>query len=252
VSNGQRVAVVTGSTWGIGRAIAERLLRSGYKVALNYSHDDDQAADTWSRCKEISPHVLLIKADIGSASGARTLIQTALDDFGTLDVLVNNAARVADKPVLEMTESEWDRVLDVNLKGAFLCSQLAARQMIQQDDGGVILNIGAPTGIRARRNGVNTCASKAGLMIMTQCLALELAPKVRANTIIPGLTLTDETAGRFGLSNPDIRREREGTIPLQRLGRPEDVADAVMLMLADEARFITGQKIVVDGGQNMW
>jgi 3-oxoacyl-[acyl-carrier protein] reductase len=252
VTGSQRVAVVTGSTEGIGRAIAERLLRSGYKVTLNYSHDDGRAAKAWSRCKEISPHVLLVKADIGSADGARTLIQKTLDEFSTLDVLVNNAARVADKPLLEMTETEWDSVLDVNLKGAFLCSQLAARQMLQQDDGGVILNIGAPTGIRARRNGVNTCASKAGLMIMTQCLALELAPKVRANTIIPGLTLTDETANRFDLRNPGSRREREEAIPLQRLGRPEDVADAVMLMVADESRFITGQKLVVDGGQNMW
>ena len=96
---------------------------------------------------------------------------------GRLDVLVNNAARVIDKPALEMTEEDWDDVLDVNLKGAFLCSQHAARQMLTQDDGGVIVNIGASTGIRGRRNGVNTCASKAGLMIMTQCLALELAPQ---------------------------------------------------------------------------
>ena len=151
-----------------------------------------------------------------------------------------------------MTEGEWDAVVDVNLKGAFLCSQHAARQMLKQDDGGVILNIGAPTGIRGRRNGVNTCASKAGLMMMTQCLAIELAPKIRVNTIIPGLTLTSETEHRFGLADPAVRHTREEAIPMQRLGSPEDVADAVILMLADESRFITGQKMVVDGGQNMW
>jgi len=193
-----------------------------------------------------------VKADISSGDEVRSLIAQAIDKFGTLNVLVNNAARVADKPALDMTEGEWDAVVDVNLKGAFLCSQHAARQMLKQDDGGVILNIGASTGIRGRRNGVNTCASKAGLMLMTQCLALELAPKIRVNTIVPGLTLTSETERRFGLSDPLIRRAREDAIPMQRVGRPEDVADVVMLMLADESHFITGQKIVVDGGQNMW
>jgi NAD(P)-dependent dehydrogenase (short-subunit alcohol dehydrogenase family) len=121
--------------------------------------------------------------------------------------------------------------------------------MLTQESGGTILNIGASTGLRVRRNGVNTCASKAGLMIMTQCFALELAPKVPVNSLIPGTIVTDETVARFGLDNPDVRREREKRIPLQRLGQPEDVASAVMLMLTDDSRFITGQRIVVDGGQ---
>jgi 3-oxoacyl-[acyl-carrier protein] reductase len=154
--------------------------------------------------------------------------------------------------MLEMSEADWDQVVDVNMKGAFLCSQSAARHMLQQDDGGVILNIGASTGIRARKNGVNTCSSKAGLMLMTQCLALELAPKVRVNTIVPGLTLTEETTHRFHLGDPDVLRTREESVPLQRIGRPDDIADAVLMMLSDEARFITGQRVVVDGGQYMW
>jgi NAD(P)-dependent dehydrogenase (short-subunit alcohol dehydrogenase family) len=248
----QRIAVVTGSSSGIGKAIAIRLLRSGFRVALNYSANDRQAADTLATCKEIGPAVILVKADISKSDQARSLIALAVDEFGAIDVLVNNAARVADKPALSMTETEWDAVVDVNLKGAFLCSQNAALQMLKQDDGGVILNIGASTGIRGRRNGVNTCASKAGLMMMTQCLALELAPKIRVNTIIPGLTLTDETERRFGLADSAVRHAREKAIPMQRLGSPEDIAGAVMLMLTDESRFITGQKIVVDGGQNMW
>jgi NAD(P)-dependent dehydrogenase (short-subunit alcohol dehydrogenase family) len=193
---------------------------------------------------------VLVKADLSAAAGAAALVRRAIDAFGRLDVLVNNAARVIDKPALEMTEDDWDHVIDVNLKGAFLCSQHAARQMLAQPDGGVILNVGASTGIRGRRNGVNTCASKAGLMIMTQCLALELAPTIRVNTIVPGLIVTEETEQRFGLNDPAVRRAREEAIPMRRLGHPEDVADAVML-LADESRFITGQK-VVDGGQNMW
>jgi 3-oxoacyl-[acyl-carrier protein] reductase len=248
----QRFAVVTGSTSGIGKAIAIRLLESGYRVVLNYSADDERAAAAIAQCQQIDPGAVIVKADISNAEAASGLIQQATDAFGRLDVLVNNAARVIDRPALEMTEHEWDAVVDVNLKGAFLCSQHAARQMLKQDDGGVILNIGASTGIRGRRNGVNTCASKAGLMIMTQCLALELGPRIRVNTIIPGLVVTDETEQRFGLHDPSARRQREQTVPLQRLGQPDDVADAVMLMLTDESRFITGQKVVVDGGQNMW
>jgi 3-oxoacyl-[acyl-carrier protein] reductase len=248
----RRSALVTGSTSGIGLAIALRLACSGYKVTLNYAADDHQAAVALSQCREADPDTLLVKADISTSAGAAALTRQAIDAFGRLDVLVNNAARVIDKAVLDMTEDDWDHVVDVNLKGAFLCSQHAARQMLTQDDGGVILNIGASTGIRGRRNGVNTCASKAGLMVMTQCLALELAPKIRVNTIIPGLILTDETRQRFDLDDPATRQAREQAIPLQRLGRPGDVADSVMLMLAEESRFITGQKLVIDGGQNMW
>jgi len=221
-------------------------------VTLSYSSDDQQAERALAQCREASPSAVLVKADLGTAAGAAGLVERAAAAHGRLDVLVNNAARVVDGPFLEMTEADWDAVLDVNLKGAFLCSQHAARLMLAQDDGGVILNIGSSTGIRGRRNGVNTCASKAGLMVMTQCLALELAPRIRVNTIVPGLVVTGETTARFRLDDPAVRREREQAIPLHRLGCPEDIADAVMLLLSPEARFITGQKLVVDGGQNMW
>jgi NAD(P)-dependent dehydrogenase (short-subunit alcohol dehydrogenase family) len=249
-----RTAVVTGSTSGIGKAIALRLLQTGYSVVISYSTNDQRAHQTLTECKSVSPDVVLVKADISSPAGAGAgeVIETCVREFGSLGVLVNNAARVADNTILDMTEPEWDTVLGVNLKGAFLCSQHAARQMLKQDDGGVILNIGASTGIRARRNGANTCASKAGLILLTQCLALELAPKVRANTIIPGLVETGETSHRFNLHDPKVRRAREDAIPMGRLGEPADIADAVMLMLARESGFMTGQKIVVDGGQNMW
>ena len=248
----QRTAVVTGSSSGIGAAIALRLARSGYRVAVNYSADKTRAEAALTACLEADPGAVLIKADVGTAAGAGALIGEAIAAFGRLDVLVNNAARVVDKPALELTEADWDAVLDVNLKGAFLCSQHAARQMLTQDDGGAIINIGSSTGIRGRRNGVNTCASKAGLILLTQCLALELAPQVRVNTLIPGMIVTAETTHRFHLDDPAVRRQREDATPMQRLGTPEDVADAMMLMLSAEAGFITGQKLVVDGGQNMW
>src|SRR5260370_1600881 len=185
----QRVAIVTGSTSGIGLASAARLARSGYEVPVNYAADGGRAAAALSQGREAGPDAVLFRADIGTAAGAAALVRQAIDAFGKLDVLVNNAARVIDKPALEMTEADWDGVVDVNLKGAFLCSQHAARQMLTQEDGGVILNIGAPTGIRGRRNGVNTCASKAGLMMMTPCLSPQLTPKQPLTTLIPCLPL---------------------------------------------------------------
>lgn len=252
MSHSAGTAIVTGSSSGIGRAIAMRLLQSGYSVVLNYSANYERAFQTLLDCQRIDGHVIMERADVSSGDDAARLIRCAVTEFGGLDVLINNAARVADRPFLEMTEGEWDDVVDVAMKGAFLCSQAAARHMLSQEEGGVILNVGASTGITARRDGVNTCASKAGLMIMTQCLALELGPKIRVNTIIPGLTITAETERRFSLRDSAVRSERERAVPLQRLGRPEDVADAVMLTLSDSAGFITGQKIVVNGGQHMW
>jgi 3-oxoacyl-[acyl-carrier protein] reductase len=251
MSDSDQAAVVTGSSSGIGRAIALRLISAGYAVVVNYSHDVEQAEQTLAECREMGGRAVLERADVSKSDDAARLIMRSVAEFGRVDVLVNNAARVTDKPVLEMSEHDWDSVVDVNMKGAFLCSQAAAREMLAQDEGGTILNIGASTGITARRNGLNTCASKAGLMIMTQCLALELGPKVRVNTIIPGLTVTAETELRFGLSDPMIHAERAKAIPMQRLGQPEDVADAVMLMISDSARFVTGQKLLVNGGQYM-
>jgi NAD(P)-dependent dehydrogenase (short-subunit alcohol dehydrogenase family) len=245
-------AIVTGSTSGIGLAIARRLLRGGYRVVLNYAHDDQRAAAAHAECAQLGPDVLLVKASVADSADVRHLFATTEHAFGRLDVLINNAALVVDRPVLDMKEHDWDLVLDTNLKGAFLCAQHAARQMLTQESGGSIINIASSTGIRARRNGANTCAAKAGMILLTQALALELAPRVRVNSVIPGLTLTDETVHRFGLDQPPRRAEREAAIPMGRLGMPDDVADGVMLLLSDDAAFITGQKIFIDGGQNMW
>jgi 3-oxoacyl-[acyl-carrier protein] reductase len=248
----RKTVVITGSTRGIGKAIALRLARQRYNVVLNYASDDIEAQETLRLCQQETPSVLLVKADVSNKQAVETLMQASIQVFHSLDVLINNAARVIDKPLHELAEEDWDQVIDTNMKGVFLCSQIASAYMLQQDEGGVILNIGASTGIRGRKNGINTCASKAGIMIMTQCLALELGPKIRVNTIIPGLTRTEETEKRFHLDDPAVLRARIETIPLQRIGTPEDLANAVSLLLSDEARFINGQKIVVDGGQYMW
>ncbi len=248
----RKAVVVTGSTKGIGRGIARRLLADHHAVVLNYASDDTKAQETLADCQQISASVLLVKADVSRRADVELLMQQCVQHFGSLDALVNNAARVADKPVLEMGEEDWDQVINTNLKGTFLCSQAAARYMLQQETGGVIINVGASTGIRARKNGINTCSSKAGIHLITQSLALELGPKIRANTLIPGLTRTEETEHRFHLNDPEVLRSRVEQIPLGRIGTPEDVAKAVAWLLSDEASFVNGQKIVADGGQHMW
>src|SRR5713101_5317874 len=230
----RKTVVITGSTRGIGKAIALRLVRQHYNVVLNYASDDIKAQETLSLCQQETPYVLLVKADVSNKQAVETLMQESTRVFHSLDVLINNAARAIDKPLRELTEEDWDQVIDTNMKGVFLCSQIASTYMLQQEDGGIILNIGASTGIRGRRNGINTCASKAGLMIMTHCLALELGPRIRVNTIIPGLVVTEETEQRSGLHDPAVRRQRELAVPLQRLGQPDDIAYFVMDTLATE------------------
>lgn len=248
----RRTAVITGSTKGIGKAIALRLAKEQYNVVLNYATDDVQAQETLKLCQEETSHVLLVKADVANKRSVETLMQESMQAFHSIDVLVNNAAQAIDKPLHALSEEDWDQVVNTNMKGTFFCSQAVSTYMLQQDNGGYIVNIGASTGIRGRKNGINTCASKAGIIVMTQCLALELGPKIRVNTIIPGLTRTEETEQRFHLKDPTILRSREEGIPLQRIGTPEDIANALMLLLSENAQFINGQKIVVDGGQYMW
>ena len=248
----RKAAIVTGSTRGIGLAIAIRLMSENYNIVLNYAKDDEQAQIALKRCQQEGASPLLVKADISQKQEVDRLMSECVRAFQTIDVLINNAACVIDKPIQELTEGDWDRVIDTNLNGTFLCSQAAASYMVTQETGGTILNVGASTGIRGRKNGANTCASKAGIMILTQCLALELGPKIRVNTIIPGLTGTEEAIQRFHLDDPGVLRTRTETIPLQRIGTPDDIADAVLLLLSPQAGFITGQKMVVDGGQYMW
>ena len=233
------------------------MIRDNYNVVLNYakdnitSKDDIKAKETLHLLRQETSQVILVKADVSKKADVESLMHQCIQRFGAINVLINNAACVVDRPVLEMSEKEWNHVVDVNMKGTFLCSQVAATHMIHQENGGLILNTGAATGIRARKDGINTCASKAAIMIMTQCLTLELGPKIRTNTIIPGLTRTQETERRFNLNDASVIRSREATIPLQRIGIPEDIANVVALLLADEANFINGQKIVIDGEQYM-
>jgi len=151
-----------------------------------------------------------------------------------------------------MSDEQWDRVVDVNLKGVFLISRAAARVMMHDGLGGQIINIASSTAISGRKNGVNYCASKAGVIVMTKCLAKELGPAIRVNCIIPGITRTPEIEHRFNLSENELYEVDKRGIPLRRIGEPSEVAGIVHFLLSPDAAYVNGQKIIVDGGEYMY
>lgn len=247
-----KTVIVTGGTKGIGRATTIKLANEGYRVVINYHSDDASAEEALALCQQTGAEAILIKADVGSYGAVQHLIETTIAKFRSIDVLINNAGLNIDKYLHELTEEDWDEVVSTNMKSVFLTSQMASKYMLQQDSGGVILNLGASTAIRGRVKGVNYCASKAGVLTMTKCLAMELAPKIRVNCIIPGIIRTGEVTAKFRLDEPDGLEATQKLIPLRRIGSADEVAEMISLMLSDKARYITGQKLIVDGGEFMY
>lgn len=231
-----RVVVVTGAGHGIGRAVAERFAAEGARVVVN---DLDRG-----RADEVARATggLAVAADVASKAQVDAMFDRAEAEFGRVDVLVNNAGNIyAARHFLEGDEAWWDQVLGVNLKGAFLCSQRAARGMVRRRSG-VILNMSSGGATRAHRGNVAYDASKGGIEAMTRAMALDLAPYgVRVNAIVPGLIRT------YDLSD-EAAAERGTVVPLGRLGTPEDVAGPTVFLATDDARYITGACLVVDGG----
>ena len=248
----KRTVLITGGTRGIGRAIALKLGQQGFKLILNYKSDETSAQEASRLCQEFTSDVTIIKADVANKDDVTMMMQQIIARFHAIDVLINNAGLNIDRSLLDMSEADWDRVVDTNMKGVFLCSQSASAYMLQQETGGIILNVSACTGIRGRRNGLNYCASKAGVIVMTKCLALELAPKIRVNCLIPGFIRTSETEHRYSLHISENVHLKESDIPLGRIGTPEEIADVVSFLVSNEARYINGQKIIVDGGRFMY
>lgn len=243
--------IVTGAGRGIGRAIAVMLARRGHRVMLNDLAGNRDLDETLRLCEAEHREVSICLADVSRKSDVEQLAQETIHCFGAIDVVVNNAGINIDRPLLEMTEDQWDRVLDTNLKGVFLVAQAVVPYMMKQEHGGHIINISATTAISGRKNGVNYCASKAGVLVMTKCLAKELGPKIRANTVIPGFTHTEESERRFDLANKLDYELQQRNIPLNRLAQPEEIAATIAFLVSDEARYINGQKIIVDGGEYM-
>ena len=234
----KQAVLVTGAGHGIGQAIAERFAAEGASVAVN-DVDPKRAA---AAAESIGPRAIAVPADVSNRTSVDAMFDRVLEGFGKLDVLVNNAGNIhAARHFLEGDEAWWDQVVDVNLKGAFLCAQRAARHMVPRRSG-VILNMSSGGATRAHRGNVPYDASKGGIEAMTRAMALDLAPYgVRVNAIVPGLILTYDL-------DPASAIERGQVVPLGRLGTPEDLAGPTVFLASEDARYITGACLAVDGG----
>jgi len=242
-----KTAVVTGGSRGIGRAVCLALAQRGANLVLSYVGNAPAAEETAAACRALGVEALAVRADVSDGEAVRELMDTAIRTFGRIDLLVNNAGITRDSLLLTMKEEDFDRVIDTNLRGAFFCMKAVARVMMRQKYGRVV-NISSVVGLRGNAGQVNYAASKAGLVGMTKALAKELAARhITVNAVAPGFITTDMTAAL-----PDAAREKLlAEIPLGCLGSPEDVAAAVAFFAGDEAGYITGQVLCVDGGMAM-
>ncbi len=239
-----RSALVTGGGQGIGKGIALALAREGCRVAVNYPTSPEPAEQTVAEITALGVDAFAVKADVGVASDVRDMMARVVERFQRLDILVNNAGVQTWAPFLDVTEEEWDRVIDTNLKGCFLCTQAAARHMTARG-GGSIINIGSGCNKVPFQNLIAYTASKGGIEMLTKVAAVELGPlRVRVNCVAPGAIEVERTR----LELPDYAITWGRAAPLQRIGTPDDVAEAVVFLAGDASSFITGQTLGVDGG----
>ena len=247
MTSDSKAAIVTGSARGIGKAIALRLAEAGYNIVVS-DIIEETARET---AKEIEDRfgvkTLVVTADVSKAEDAENLIKQTVDTFGAVDVLVNNAGVTRDNLAIRMSEKDWDMVLNINLKGTFLCSQAAAKVMMKKRSGSIV-NISSVSGILGTAGQANYASSKAGVIALTKALARELGPRnITVNAIAPGFILTEMTE-----QLPDkVKEEYLKQIPLNRAGTPEDIARVVEFLISPSASYITGTVIVVSGGMVM-
>lgn len=242
-----RTALVTGGSRGIGRAVCLELARGGANVVLCYAGNDAAARKTAEAVEAAGGKALALRCDVSDAAQVDALVRTAVERFGQVDILVNNAGITRDNLVMRMSEADFDAVIAANLKGAFLCMKAVSRGMLKRRYGRIV-NLSSVVGLRGNAGQVNYAASKAGVIGMTKAMAKELASRgVTVNAVAPGFIETDMTAAMTDAA----RTAALGSVPMGRLGAPEDVARAVAFLAGDEAAYITGQVLAVDGGMAM-
>ena len=242
-----KTAVVTGGSRGLGRAVCLELAAGGANVVLCYAGNEAAANETVAACEALGARAVAVRCDVADSAQVKTLMDTALQTFGRIDILVNNAGITRDGLLMMMKETDFDAVINTNLKGAFLCMKAVARQMIKQRYGRIV-NLSSVVGLRGNAGQVNYAASKAGIIGMTKSLAKELASRgVTVNAVAPGFMETDMTAAM-----PEAAKTATlAAIPMGRMGAAEDVAKTVAFLASEEAGYITGQVIAVDGGMSM-
>jgi NAD(P)-dependent dehydrogenase (short-subunit alcohol dehydrogenase family) len=238
-----KVALVTGASKGVGKGIALELARAGSEVAVNYNRDEAGAAGTVQEILALGRRAVAVRGDVSQSDQVDSMFGHAVKEFGRLDILVNNAGIQTWKPLLQLAEFDWDRVLATNLKGCFLCTQRAARLM--RGAGGAIVNIGSGCNKWPFPNLADYTASKGGIEMLTKVAAVELGPyRIRVNCVAPGAIEIERTKAELG----DYAGTWSKLTPLGRIGTPRDVGKAVVFLAGDEADFITGQTLWVDGG----
>lgn len=242
-----KVALVTGASRGIGKACALYLAELGAKVAINYSRSSEQADQVVAQIKEMGGEAIAIRADVSKQAEVETMVDETIKSLGGLDILINNAGVTKDTLLIRMKEEDWDQVLDINLKGAFLVTKAAAKYMMKKRQGKII-NISSVIGVSGNAGQANYAASKAGIIGFSKSIAKELAPRgILVNIIAPGFIDTDMT----DVLNDQVKEAILSQIPLGRYGDPEDIAYLVGFLSSDQSQYITGQVIHVDGGMVM-
>ncbi|MBB5149897.1 MULTISPECIES: 3-oxoacyl-[acyl-carrier-protein] reductase [Ureibacillus] len=239
-----KTAVVTGASRGIGRAIALELAKEGANIVVNYSGSKEKADEVVEEILKIGKKAIAVQANVADNESVQNLMKTALDEFGSIDILVNNAGITRDNLLMRMKEEEWDEVIQTNLKGVFLCTKAVTRQMMKQRSGRII-NIASVVGVTGNAGQANYTAAKAGVIGLTKTTSRELASRnILVNAVAPGFITTEMTDAL----PEDIKNSMLSQIPLAKLGKPEHVAKAVVFLASDDAEYITGQVLHVDGG----
>lgn len=239
-----KTAVVTGASRGIGRAIALELAKEGANVVVNYSGSEAKAKEVVDEILKIGQKAIAVQANVADNYSVQNLMKTALEEFGSIDILVNNAGITRDNLLMRMKEDEWDDVINTNLKGVFLCTKAVTRQMMKQRAGRII-NIASVVGVMGNAGQANYTAAKAGVIGLTKTTARELAARnILVNAVAPGFIETEMTE----VLPEDVKNAMLSQIPLAKFGQAENIAKAVAFLASDDAEYITGQVLHVDGG----
>lgn len=242
-----KVALVTGASRGIGRTIAIELAKAGAKVAVNYSGSEQKANEVVDEIKALGQEAFAIQANVSDADSVTNMVKEVITNFGSLDILVNNAGITRDNLLMRMKEEEWDDVININLKGVFLCTKAVTRQMMKQRSGKII-NIASIVGVSGNPGQANYVAAKAGVIGLTKTAAKELASRnITVNAVAPGFITTDMT----DKLPEDVKNEMLKLIPLARFGETTDISGAVLFLASDNSNYMTGQTLHIDGGMVM-
>ncbi|MFO7986272.1 MAG: 3-oxoacyl-ACP reductase family protein [Desulfatiglandaceae bacterium] len=244
-----KVALVTGSSRGVGKAVALGFAKEGAKVVVNYTSNQKAADEVVEAIQSMGSEAIAVKADVAQKTDAQALVSAGIDKFGRLDILVNNAGFGRPAMMLKMEEEQWDQVVDIHLKGAFLCSQAAGRQMKEQNSGKII-NVSSVAGLVGTVGQINYSAAKGGILSMSKSIARELARyNVCCNVISLGIVATDMTEKIR--SDEKLKEIYMNRILLKRFAEADDISPAFVFLASDESNYITGQLLCVDGGYGM-